>query len=107
MSASSGRCQPTMPGPETPGVFASTVDIARPARRLNCSSVFVHSTPRKRLMPAPSDGGCSVGHCLHTMRGKIAFPFTRSGEELSIAGVLGDGVEVGGEGCIGFAPPGG
>jgi hypothetical protein len=57
MSASSGRCQPMSPGPEMAGVFASTVDIARPARRLNCSSGFEHSTPRKRLMPAPSDVG--------------------------------------------------
>src|SRR6188768_3627903 len=42
------------------------------------------------------------------MRGKIAFPSTRRGEEFSIAGVLGDnGLEVGGDGCVGFVPPGG
>src|ERR671918_543537 len=51
-SASSGRCQPTTPGPEIPGVAASTVDSARPASLENCSSGPSQATPRKVLMPA-------------------------------------------------------
>src|SRR5918992_2589430 len=71
-SASSGRCQPTTPGPEMPGVAESTVESARPASRENCPSGASQLTPRKVLMPPARLEGEHDPHRRQPIRGKTA-----------------------------------